>query len=89
METKSILTPQCDNNDVFWSSKFDCYMNIGITLHQLTTGALVSCIIHDRILDNHPYGCILHIEYLEKQLERFCFLLIYGYNYGYNTVKMF
>ena len=42
--------------------------------------------ICDQILENHPYGCILHIKYLGlKSGLKFLFFLIYGSN----TVKMF
>jgi len=36
-------------------------------------------IICDRILENHPYGCILHIKYLvlKSTLNNLVFLFIY------------
>jgi len=54
---------------------------VDTTLAQLT-GATFIC---DRILENHPYGRILHIKYLAlKSSLKFYFLFMYGSN----TVKM-
>jgi len=41
--------------------------------------------ICDRILENHPYGCILHIKYFgsEKQFENFAFFVYSWFQYSF------